>query len=122
MKLKVWKEALPQDDSPDQLYIRMEACNEHEDIHFFVCDKTGKEIDSGNLFTIDLNLKAIVLHLDVTERAGLKTDIEGALIVATVKELEISHEHRAKKHFSRMIHAGIAKAHEEQAQESSSKH
>lgn len=122
MKLKVWKENLPHDDAPEQLYIRMEVCDEHADIHCFVCDATGKEIDSGNLFTIDLHLKAIILHSDVSEKVGLKTDIEGVLIFTTVKELEISQEHRDKQHFIRMMQTRIMPAQDQKEQELLSKH
>lgn len=86
MRLKVWNEEEAKNAEEGQLFVKMESCPEHADIHIYAVDKKGKRIEQGNLIIFDLDLKCLIIADHVSDDVPLKTDIDGLLLFMSEDE------------------------------------
>jgi|SRR5882762_6041917 len=81
MKLKIWKENALENDTENQLYLKLVETNKY-DMTLSVCDKTGTLLEKGaHLLYIDNDYNVIVTLEGLNDLIPLKTDIKDQLLV-----------------------------------------
>lgn len=118
MKLKIWSDKETQTTSEGELFVKLEVCPEHLDIHAVVVDYKGERIDHGHLLTIDQDLKCLIISDHVNDLVPLKTDIDGLLLHMSEQE----YRDRRKEHMHNAFMSHMVKSMHDQEQQQASKH
>lgn len=107
MKLKVWSQE--ESDKPvekrikEQLFVKIESCPEHGDIHILVVDSDGNEVDRGQLLILDADLKCLIICDHISDDVPLKTDVDGCLIYIEEGEYRARRREHMHQHFMQHI-------------------
>lgn len=96
MKFKILTPESKSDTDTDQLYMRLQECPNHGDIHLIVCDKDGKKHEYGNILSYDIDMKCLVLYGHPSTDLPIRTSIEGHILTITTNQLKDLAERESK--------------------------
>lgn len=100
--LKIWNEEEAKNASDDQLFVRLKN-KEKTDIILVVVDKSGNEIDNGNILVIDNDLKVIYTQESINEKILLKTNLKDEVLIYSNQDIVFLVSTKIRDSFSRKI-------------------
>lgn len=103
MNFKLWCPEEIEKADENQLFLRLDTCKDHEEIHLIVCKKDGECIQGGHILYIHSILNAIILSDYISPHLPLKSDIQGIPLVISEPELNALRDKLHKQELNRQI-------------------